>query len=69
MTATALDRRASLSIFERMLMIRHFEEAVIQLYRQGRFVSHYHIYIGQESPVAGSAILPICRQPAARFST
>ncbi|MGA8652485.1 MAG: thiamine pyrophosphate-dependent enzyme, partial [Xanthobacteraceae bacterium] len=55
MTATALDRRTSLSIFERMLMIRHFEEAVIQLYRQGQFVSHYHIYIGQEA--TGSAVL------------
>src|SRR5208283_4392579 len=55
MTTTALDRRTSLSIFERMLMIRHFEEAVIQLYKQGRFVSHYHIYIGQEA--TGGAVL------------
>src|SRR6202795_2094515 len=55
MTTTALDRRTSLSIFERMLMIRHFEEAVIQLYTQGRFVSHYHIYIGQEA--TGGAVL------------
>ena len=55
MTTTPLDRRTSLSIFERMLMIRHFEEAVIQLYKQGRFVSHYHIYIGQEA--TGSAVL------------
>jgi pyruvate dehydrogenase E1 component alpha subunit len=50
-----LDRRTSLSIFERMLMIRHFEEAVIRLYKQGRFVSHYHIYIGQEA--TGAAVL------------
>src|SRR6266568_8830426 len=49
MTTTALDRRTSLSIFERMLMMRHFEEAVIALYKQGRFVSHYHIYVGQEA--------------------
>src|SRR5450631_4777613 len=55
MTTTALDRRTSLSIFERMLMMRHFEEAVIQLYKQGRFVSHYHIYIGQEA--TGAAVL------------
>ena len=54
MTIT-LDRRASLSIFERMLMIRHFEEAVIRLYKEGRFASHYHIYIGQEA--TGGAVL------------
>jgi pyruvate dehydrogenase E1 component alpha subunit len=55
MTTTALDRRTSLSIFERMLMIRHFEEAVIRLYKDGRFASHYHIYIGQEA--TGAAVL------------
>lgn len=55
MTTLALDRRTSLSIFERMLMIRHFEEAVIQLYEQGRFVSHFHVYIGQEA--TGCAVL------------
>lgn len=52
---TALDRRTSLSIFKRMLMIRYFEEAVIELYKSGRFVSHYHIYIGQEA--TGGAVL------------
>jgi len=52
---TALDRRTRLSIFQRMLMIRHFEEAVIELFKQGRFVSHYHIYIGQEA--TGGAVL------------
>ena len=57
MTTTALDRRTSLSIFERMLMMRHFEEAVIRLYKQGRFVSHYHIYIGQEA--TGGAVLEV----------
>ena len=30
MTTTALDRQTSLSIFERMLMMRHFEETVIR---------------------------------------
>ncbi len=51
----ALDRKTSLSIFDRMLMIRHFEEAVIRLYKEGRFASHYHIYIGQEA--TGAAVL------------
>jgi TPP-dependent pyruvate/acetoin dehydrogenase alpha subunit len=48
-----LDQKTSLSIFERMLMIRHFEEAVIRLHDAGHFVSHYHIYIGQEATGAG----------------
>ena len=57
MTTLALDRQTSLSIFERMLLIRHFEETVIRLYSEGRFASHYHIYIGQEA--TGSAVLEV----------
>jgi pyruvate dehydrogenase E1 component alpha subunit len=53
MKLEALDQKTSLSIFERMLMMRHFEEAVIRLYNDKRFVSHYHIYIGQEATGAG----------------
>jgi pyruvate dehydrogenase E1 component alpha subunit len=53
MTASALDQKTSLSIFDRMLMMRHFEETVIRLYNEKRFVSHYHIYIGQEATGAG----------------
>ncbi len=52
---TQLDRHASLSIFERMLLMRHFEEAVIRLNKEGRFTGHYHIYIGQEA--TGAAVL------------
>ncbi len=52
---TLLDRETRLSIFGRMLLVRHFEEAVIRLYKEGRFASHYHIYIGQEA--TGSAVL------------
>ena len=48
-----LDRETSLSIFERMLMMRHFEEAIIRLYNEDHFASHYHIYIGQEATGAG----------------
>jgi pyruvate dehydrogenase E1 component alpha subunit len=55
MTTAQLDRRSGLSIFERMLMMRHFEEAVIRLYKEGRFASHYHIYTGQEA--TGAAVL------------
>lgn len=55
MTTLVLDRRASLSVFERMLLMRYFEEAVIRLYKEGRFASHYHVYIGQEA--TGGAVL------------
>ena len=55
MPTTPLDRQTALSIFERMVLIRHFEEAVIRLYKEGRFASHYHIYIGQEA--TGGAVL------------
>ena len=55
MTTLALDPPTSVSIFERMLLMRHFEEAVIRLYLEGRFASHYHIYIGQEA--TGAAVL------------
>jgi TPP-dependent pyruvate/acetoin dehydrogenase alpha subunit len=55
MTTATLGRETSLSIFERMLAMRHFEEAVIRLYNDGRFVSHYHVYIGQEA--TGAAVL------------
>ena len=55
MSPTVPDRRICLSIFDRMLMMRHFEEAVIRLYKEGRFVSHYHVYIGQEA--TGAAVL------------
>jgi acetoin:2,6-dichlorophenolindophenol oxidoreductase subunit alpha len=32
-----------------MLLIRHFEEALVDLYNQGHFKGHYHLYIGQEA--------------------
>ena len=35
--------------------MRYFEEAVIRLYKEGRFASHYHLYIGQEA--TGAAVL------------
>lgn len=32
-----------------MLLIRHFEEALVTMHEQGHFVGHYHVYIGQEA--------------------
>jgi pyruvate dehydrogenase E1 component alpha subunit len=33
----------------KMLLIRHFEEALITLHNEARFRGHYHVYIGQEA--------------------
>lgn len=55
MTASPLDRKTSLSIFDRMLMMRYFEEAVLRLHQERRFAGHFHLYVGQEA--TGAAIL------------
>ncbi|MDP6559024.1 MAG: thiamine pyrophosphate-dependent dehydrogenase E1 component subunit alpha [Candidatus Binatia bacterium] len=44
-----LPRKTLIELCRRMLLIRHFEEALIGLYRQGSFKGHYHVYIGQEA--------------------
>jgi pyruvate dehydrogenase E1 component alpha subunit len=49
------DGAIRLSIFDRMLTMRYFEEAVIRLHQERRFASHYHLYIGQEA--TGAAVL------------
>jgi acetoin:2,6-dichlorophenolindophenol oxidoreductase subunit alpha len=41
-------------ILERMLLIRRFEEAVLQLSYEKQFVGHYHLYIGQEATGAAA---------------
>jgi len=40
-----------------MLLMRRFEEKVIHLFQQKAFLSHYHVYIGQEA--AGAAALQL----------
>ncbi len=45
----ALSRDSLLKFCRRMLLIRHFEEALITLHNEGRFRGHYHVYIGQEA--------------------
>jgi acetoin:2,6-dichlorophenolindophenol oxidoreductase subunit alpha len=44
-----------LGVLERMLVIRRFEESLVQLFEQRAFMAHYHLYIGQEA--TGVAIL------------
>ena len=45
----ALSRDSLLKFCRKMLLIRHFEEALIMLHNEGRFRGHYHVYIGQEA--------------------
>ena len=44
-----LSRESLIESCRRMLLIRHFEEALIGLHDQGHFGGHYHVYIGQEA--------------------
>jgi len=44
-------------MLEKMLLIRRFEEAVLQLSNDKQFVGHYHLYIGQEA--TGVAVMSL----------
>jgi len=52
-----LNRDKALSIFERMLVMRRFEEMVVRLFEEKHFYSHYHLYIGQEA--TGGAVIEV----------
>ena len=60
MTPLPLDDKTTLSIFDRMLIMRYVEEAVLRLYQERRFASHYHLYIGRKPPA------PRCSKRSAR---
>ena len=47
-----LGKTASLRILERMLVIRRFEESLVEMSGEKLFKSHYHLYIGQEATAA-----------------
>ncbi|MDZ4342941.1 MAG: thiamine pyrophosphate-dependent enzyme [Candidatus Binatia bacterium] len=47
--ATELTPATRIEFCRKMLLIRHFEEALITLHNEGRFRGHYHVYIGQEA--------------------
>lgn len=44
-----LPRESLIDICRRMLLIRHFEEMLVDLFAKGHFRGHYHLYIGQEA--------------------
>jgi len=43
------DKARKLSVLERMLVIRRFEESLVHLFDDHAFMAHYHLYIGQEA--------------------
>ncbi len=57
----------SLGIFENMLAIRRFEEAVFELRAGGHFGGHYHLYIGQEA--TGAAAIEAVGKDDAIYTT
>ena len=50
-----MNRQAALKIFEHMIRTRRFEETMIQLFDEGAYRGHTHVYIGQEAIAS-----PIC---------
>jgi pyruvate dehydrogenase E1 component alpha subunit len=54
------------TILEKMLLIRRFEEAVLRLAAEKKFVGHYHLYIGQEA--TGAAVMTLLA-PRDRIAT
>lgn len=60
-------QRRMLDIFERMILIRRFEEAVYDFHQQKLFGGHYHLYIGQEA--TGAAVMAALGPQDRIFST
>jgi len=48
-----LDAERLLSLYRTMVLIRHFEERVNELYMAGRIPSTLHLYMGQEAVATG----------------
>ena len=61
------DNARRLDIFERMILIRRFEEAVYDFHQQKLFGGHYHLYIGQEA--TGAAVMASLGPEDRIFST
>jgi acetoin:2,6-dichlorophenolindophenol oxidoreductase subunit alpha len=54
MASRGLDAAAQRRVLECMLVIRRFEEALVEMSGQQLFKSHYHLYIGQEATAAAA---------------
>lgn len=58
--AADLPKETLLGLYERMSLIRHFEQRVAELFAQGHLPGFVHLYIGQEAVAVGvcSALKP-----------
>ena len=61
------DTESKIRIFQQMLLMRRFEEMVIQLSTEGHVLGHYHVYTGQEA--TGAAVLDLLRDDDLILST
>lgn len=61
------DANRLLAVYEKMVAIRRFEEAVFSLHEEGAFSGHYHLYIGQEA--TGAAVMASLGSQDRIFST
>ena len=52
-SAPAVDAAAQLRLYERMVLIRHFELRVQRLYRDGKIPGFIHLYVGEEATAVG----------------
>ena len=48
-----LDKKSCLDLYQRMLLIRKFEEKVSQLFAEGEIPGFVHLYIGEEAIAVG----------------
>ncbi len=52
--STKLDKQESADLYEKMLLIRRFEEQSSTLYMQGKIRGFLHLYIGEEAIASGA---------------
>ena len=52
--STNIDKDLATELYEKMLLIRRFEEASGRLYMQGKIRGFLHLYIGEEAIAAGA---------------
>jgi pyruvate dehydrogenase E1 component alpha subunit len=52
-STTDLSKEALMGMYEKMLLIRRFEERVAELFAQGHLPGFVHLYIGQEAVAVG----------------
>jgi acetoin:2,6-dichlorophenolindophenol oxidoreductase subunit alpha len=62
-----MQQTEKMTLWQRMLLMRRFEERVIALAGRGHVVGHYHVYIGQEA--TGAAVIDALGPSDMLFST